>query len=105
MLEDLGHEVFVAKDGLTGAACILELRPDVALVDLGLPGIDGYEVARRVRAAASGAELYLVALSGYGGASDKIEAQRAGYDRHLTKPTSVEELLRVVNGSKPRGGA
>jgi len=104
MLEDLGHEVFVAKDGLTGAASILELRPDVALVDLGLPGIDGYEVARRVRAAAHGAELYLVALSGYGGAIDKIETQRAGYDRHLTKPTSVEELLRVVSGSKPRGG-
>ena len=104
MLEDFGHEVFVAKDGLTGAACILELRPDVALVDLGLPGIDGYEVARRVRAAAGGADLYLVALSGYGGATDKIEAQRAGYDRHLTKPTNVEELLRVVSGPKPRGG-
>ena len=90
MLEDLGHEVSVAKDGLAGAAQILELRPDLALVDLGLPGIDGYELARRVRAAENGAELYLVALTGYGGAGDKAKARSAGFDRHLTKPISVE---------------
>jgi signal transduction histidine kinase len=102
MLEDLGHEVFVARDGVTGLSRILELRPDLALVDLGLPGIDGYELARRVRAAENGAERYLVALTGYGGAADRAEAQRAGYDRHLTKPISLDELLRVIDGSNLR---
>jgi CheY-like chemotaxis protein/anti-sigma regulatory factor (Ser/Thr protein kinase) len=100
-LEDLGHEVWVAKDGLSGAAQILELRPDLALVDLGLPGIDGYEIARRVRAADNGAELYLIALTGYGGAGDKARAERAGFDRHLTKPIGIEELLRLLNAPKP----
>ena len=76
-------------------------RFDVALVDLGLPGIDGFEVARRIRAAADGASLYLVALTGYGGADDAVRAQSAGFDRHLIKPTSVEELARVVSFQKP----
>lgn len=103
MLEDLGHQVFVARDGLTGAARILELRPDLALVDLGLPGLDGYELARRVRASEAGSELYLVALTGYGDANDKAEARRAGYDRHLTKPISLEDLLHVISGSRRDG--
>jgi signal transduction histidine kinase/DNA-binding response OmpR family regulator len=102
MLTDLGYEVFVATDGVTGVARILELRPDLALVDVGLPGLDGYELARRVRRAANGADLCLVALTGYGGAQDKLEAQRAGYDRHLTKPLSLDELLQVLGGSSLR---
>ncbi|HEY0468106.1 MAG TPA: response regulator, partial [Polyangiaceae bacterium] len=101
VLEDLGHRVSVAKNGLEGAARILELRPNVALVDLGLPGIDGYEMARRIRAAPNGADLYLVALTGYGGAGDRAKAQEAGFDRHLTKPISVDELSQIVSGPKP----
>jgi signal transduction histidine kinase len=101
ILEDFGHEVSVAKNGVEGAARILELRPDVALVDVGLPGIDGYEVARRVRAAPNGADLYLVALTGYGGAEDKARAQTAGFDRHLTKPINIGELPQVMSGPKP----
>ncbi|HKO51887.1 MAG TPA: hypothetical protein VJV79_29460, partial [Polyangiaceae bacterium] len=62
---------------------------------------DGYEVARRVRAAPEGAELYLVALTGYGGAEDRAKAQSAGFDRHLTKPISIDELRQVVNSPKP----
>ena len=100
ILEDLGHDVSVAKNGIDGAARILELRPDVTLVDLGLPGIDGYELARRIRAAENGADLYLVALTGYGAAEDRVKAQRAGFDRHLTKPISSDELLLLVNGPK-----
>jgi signal transduction histidine kinase len=105
MLEDLGHEVVVARDGLSGVTRILELRPDLALIDLGLPGIDGYEVARRVRGAENGADIYLVALTGYGGADDKAEAERAGYDRHLTKPISVDQLVQVVSSPRPRTDA
>jgi CheY-like chemotaxis protein len=104
-LEDWGHHVSVAKNGLEGAARILELRPDVALVDLGLPGIDGYELARRVRAAPNGTELYLIALTGYGGAEERSRAQKAGFDRHLTKPIAVEELLQVLSHRKPVGAA
>jgi CheY-like chemotaxis protein len=100
ILEDFGHEVSVAKNGLEGTARILELRPDVSLVDVGLPGIDGYEVARRVRAAPDGADLYLVALTGYGGAEDKIRAQSAGFDRHLTKPISIGDLPQVLSAPK-----
>jgi signal transduction histidine kinase/DNA-binding response OmpR family regulator len=95
-LEDWGHQVWVAKDGIDGVARILRLQPDVALVDVGLPGIDGYEVARRVRAAPNGAELYLVALTGYGGVEDKDKARSAGFDRHLTKPIGVDELLQLL---------
>ena len=101
ILEDFGYEVSVAKDGLAGAARILELRPSVSLVDLGLPGIDGYELARRVRAAPNGADLYLVALTGYGGTDDKARALSAGFDRHLTKPISIDELNQVLNFPTP----
>ncbi|HET7538820.1 MAG TPA: ATP-binding protein [Polyangiaceae bacterium] len=101
-LEDAGHEVFVANDGLKGVARIRELRPDLALVDLGLPGLDGYELARRVRAAEDGADVYLIALTGYGASHDKLEAQRAGYDRHLTKPISLGELLQVIGSAELR---
>ncbi len=95
-LEHLGHEVIVAVDGLEGVAKLLALRPDVALVDIGLPGIDGYELARRVRSSPGGEELYLVALSGYGGSGAKAKAEAAGFDLHLTKPVDVDELSRVV---------
>jgi CheY-like chemotaxis protein len=101
ILEDLGHEVSVAKNGIEGAARILELRPDVTLVDLGLPGIDGYELARRVRAAPNGGDLYLVALTGYGATGDRAKAQSAGFDRHLTKPISSDDLLEIVSSPKP----
>jgi signal transduction histidine kinase/DNA-binding response OmpR family regulator len=101
MLEDNGHEACVAKNGLEGLARILELRPDVALVDLGLPGIDGYELARRVRRAPNGADFYLIALTGYGGAEDRARAEDAGFDGHLVKPPGVEELLQLVSRPKP----
>jgi signal transduction histidine kinase len=99
-LTGLGHDVQIAQDGEEGAARLLELRPDVALVDVGLPGIDGYELARRVRAAPAGHELYLVAITGYGGADAKARAETAGFDLHLTKPVDVEELRRVVGWVK-----
>ncbi|WP_433926822.1 ATP-binding protein [Sorangium cellulosum] len=101
-LEALGHEVTVAADGLDGVAKLLALRPDVAFVDVGLPGIDGHEVARRARAAPGGEALYLVALSGYGGAEDQGRSRRAGFDLHLTKPVTAATLQRVLAGR--RGG-
>ena len=85
LLESLGHQVTMAAEGNDGAAKALELLPDVALIDVGLPGIDGYEVARRVRAAEAGKELFLVALTGYGGSEERAKAEAAGFDLHVTK--------------------
>ncbi|WP_437964150.1 ATP-binding protein [Sorangium sp. So ce260] len=95
-IEALGHEVTVAADGLEGVSKLLELRPEVAFVDIGLPGIDGYEVARRARAAPGGEALYLVALSGYGGPEDQAKSRRAGFDLHLTKPVVGATLQEVL---------
>jgi len=104
LLEELGHEVEEAADGLAGAAKVLEVRPDVALVDVGLPGIDGYELARRVRAAQEGGSLYLVALTGYGGSEVRAKALEAGFDLHLVKPLNVSDLPQVLDGSFGRNG-
>lgn len=86
-----GHEVQHASDGPSGVAMILDAAPDVALVDIGLPGFDGFEVARRVRASAKD-RVRLIALSGYGQAEDRARALRAGFDDHLTKPVGFEAL-------------
>jgi signal transduction histidine kinase/DNA-binding response OmpR family regulator len=104
LLEELGHEVEEAADGLAGAAKVLEVRPDVALVDVGLPGIDGYELARRVRAAQEGGSLYLVALTGYGGSEVRAKALEAGFNLHLVKPLNVNDLPQVLDGSFGRNG-
>jgi CheY-like chemotaxis protein len=103
-IEQLGHEVLVAPDGLEGVALIGEARPDIALIDVGLPGIDGYEVARRVRAARSDRVPLLVALTGYGGAEVAKRARDAGFDLHVTKPIDIERLQSVL-GAAPAPAA
>jgi CheY-like chemotaxis protein len=95
LLENLGHEVHVAVDGLEGVERTLALRPEVALVDIGLPLIDGFEVARRVRAAI-GSETFLLALTGYGQPEDRARAAAAGFDAHLTKPVDLDALERIL---------
>jgi signal transduction histidine kinase len=94
LLESEGHEVQTAADGLEGLAKLASFAPDVALVDVGLPGIDGYEVARRARA--SSARLRLVALTGYGQEEDRRRALEAGFDLHLTKPVAYDELRAAL---------
>jgi signal transduction histidine kinase/ActR/RegA family two-component response regulator len=96
LLQQLGHEVFFAEDGAAGVAGIVETSPDVALVDIGLPVLDGYEVARRVRATL-GNRVYLVALTGYGQSEDKELARKAGFDRHVPKPLDIVDLRRLLN--------
>jgi CheY-like chemotaxis protein len=95
-IEQLGHDVAVARDGLEGVALIGSTRPELALIDVGLPGIDGYEVARRVRAQGLGGDVRLVALTGYGGAEVKQAARDAGFDEHVTKPIEIERLREVL---------
>ena len=97
-LGSVGYELQTAADGPSGLAVILAHRPDVALVDIGLPLLDGYAVARRVRAAL-GNGVRLIAVSGYGQAEDRQRALSAGFDEHLTKPVTLvalDELLARV---------
>lgn len=95
LLQQAGHEVHEAADGLRGLEQALALRPDAAVIDIGLPGLDGYEVARRVRAAGR-THVLLVAVTGYGQAGDRQRSDEAGFDAHLTKPVdplALESLL------------
>jgi len=95
-----GYEVFVAADGTSGLRVIEQQRPDVALIDIGLPGISGYEVAENVRRRLRDDKVQLVALTGYGRAEDRRAVQEAGFDGHLVKPLNLEDLNTVLR--KPR---
>ncbi|MDC0715586.1 response regulator [Nannocystis bainbridge] len=97
-----GHDVAEAADGLEGVRCALEGRPDVAFVDIGLPGIDGYEVARRVRAGLDGHSPVLIALSGYGSPEHRELAHEAGFDEHVVKPIKLANLRRIVGAAAPK---
>jgi NO-binding membrane sensor protein with MHYT domain/CheY-like chemotaxis protein/nitrogen-specific signal transduction histidine kinase len=101
LLEHAGHRVLTARDGADGLKKIVEAKPDVALVDIGLPKVDGYEIARRLRAA--GSRTYLVAVTGYGLAADRERALQAGFDAHLTKPAATDTLLTIVADAPRRG--
>jgi CheY-like chemotaxis protein len=103
VLEQDGHHVDEARDGTEGVAQILAERPDIAIIDLGLPGIDGYEVARRVRTAL-GDSVALIAMTGRSSASDLHDAQTAGFDTHMTKPirrAALQRMLETVSRSRP----
>jgi two-component system CheB/CheR fusion protein len=97
-----GFECRGAEDGLKGLALIDELRPDLAIVDVGLPGIDGFEVARRIRTNPKHAEIRLIALTGYGQRSDQETALAAGFDVHLVKPVQPDRLaMMLMRGNTP----
>ncbi len=78
-----------------------EVAPDLALIDVGLPELDGYEVARRIRAGAGGKSMRLIAITGYGQAEDRQRALEAGFDAHLTKPVTPDELSIVLASASP----
>jgi PAS domain S-box-containing protein len=92
LLELLGHQVRVAGDGPAALAMLREFTPDAVVLDIGLPGMDGYEVAQRIRADPATRGLPLVALTGYGRAEDATRATEAGIDRHLVKPVDPDAL-------------
>ena len=95
ILERRGHKVVEAGDGLEGLACILAEQPDIAIVDIGLPGIDGYEVARRVRAVL-GPAIHLAAMTGYGSPADRERARQAGFDTQVTKPVDIDVIEQLL---------
>ena len=96
LLEEQGHTVAEAADGASGVQVIAREKPDVALVDLGLPTMSGFEVARQIRQREELAGVFLVALSGYGSEADIGQAREAGFDTHLTKPTDTKRLYRLI---------
>jgi len=100
LLRTGGHDVTCAEDGPGGLEKVLKLAPDIAFVDLGLPGFDGLELAHRARA--RGSTAHLVALTGYGQPEDKHRAKDAGFDEHLTKPVLDSDIERVVLGVQAR---
>jgi signal transduction histidine kinase len=95
-LELMGHEVHLGRSGPEGVAVAERVRPEIVVCDIGLPGIDGYEVARRLRRLVP--EAVLVALSGYAQPEDRRRAADAGFARHLAKPPRLEELDRLLAG-------
>jgi CheY-like chemotaxis protein len=94
LLELRGHEVRVTHSGPEGVLAALEWRPSVVLCDIGLPGLDGYGVARELRRNPLTAQVRLVAVTGYGSEEDRRRSREAGFDLHLTKPVEPDDLLR-----------
>ena len=103
LLEDAGHEVMTESDPVVALERAQATRPDVCLLDIGLPRMDGHELARRLRATPPGRAATLVALTGYGGAADREKAAQAGFDHYMLKPPdplALERLLQSVAGAR-----
>jgi CheY-like chemotaxis protein len=107
LLELKGHAVQTAYDGVEAIKAVEVFAPEVVLLDIGLPNMDGYEVARRIRAMRSGKEVLLFALTGWGQESDKEQTRAAGFDEHLTKPVNaalISTLIAAQAGRRHRPG-
>jgi CheY-like chemotaxis protein len=96
LLEMEGFEVRVAHEGLTALQIAQEFRPDVVLLDIGLPGMNGFEVASRLRSQPESAHALLIALTGYGEAESRLRSAQAGFDFHMVKPADVNLLLSMI---------
>ena len=105
LLETLGATARTAYDGLAGVAAVDAFDPDLIFVDIGMPGVDGYETARRLRSNPHERRFLLVALTGWGQQEDRRRAQDAGFDLHLTKPAPIDALENLLALARPPGGA
>ena len=103
VLELGGDEAFCTYDGPSTINLVATHEPDVVLLDIGLPGMDGYQVAEQLRAKWSADEMTLVAVTGYGGEEDHHRVRRAGFDYHLVKPVNLELLEKALEGRRTRG--
>jgi signal transduction histidine kinase len=99
LLEDQGHETFMAHDGVEGLAAAERLRPDVVLMDLGLPRIDGFDACRRIREQPWGKRMLVIAITGWGQDGDRRRSQEAGFDHHLVKPVDARAISALMNDS------
>jgi CheY-like chemotaxis protein len=100
-----GHETHKAHDGADAVRTAERVRPDIVLMDIGLPILNGYEACRRIRNQAWGAPITMVAITGWGQEEDREQSNAAGFDLHLVKPVDHDELLRVVGSARARSSA
>ena len=105
LLEFEGHEIHKAHDGADAVRTAERVRPDIVLMDIGLPILNGYDACRRIRNHAWGAAIIMVAITGWGQDEDREQSTAAGFDLHLVKPVDHAELLRVVGSARPRASA
>jgi CheY-like chemotaxis protein len=101
----IGHEVRLARDGPSALEAAAEFQPEIVVLDIGLPGMDGYEVGLRLRAARGSAGIVLVAVTGYGQEEDRQRARDAGFDHHLVKPITPDAILAVLGPTRPTSGS
>ncbi len=95
LLAEHGYTVEIAHDGPGGLKTALSFKPDILLLDIGLPGMDGYELARRLRSDGFASEL-MIAVSGYAHEADIERSRAAGFDRHLAKPVDIDHLVKSL---------
>ena len=103
LLRLLGYDVRAEQDGLKALSCAVEFRPEVALIDLSLPGLDGCTVARRMREMAVTRDTCLIAMTGWATEESESRTRDAGFDLHLVKPLSINELTNALSWAGARG--
>jgi CheY-like chemotaxis protein len=96
LLRVLGAEVALAHSGRAALECVSTFKPDVVLLDIGMPGMDGYEVARRIRANPANRDISLIALTGWGQDEDRRRSSAAGFNYHLVKPADIDQLRQLL---------
>ena len=96
LLKASGHDVRTAHDGVAAVQAVLDYRPSVVVLDIGLPGMDGYEVAKRIRQDPMLKHVVLVALTGYGQELDRETSEQAGFNHHLVKPARFAQLQKIL---------
>lgn len=101
LLSSEGHDPHTAPDGERALDLARTLRPDVAVIDIGMPGMNGFDVARAIRAEPIGEQMVLIALTGWGQEQDRQRALASGFDYHCTKPVSIDDLLRLIDSPRP----
>lgn len=97
MLQLAGHVVYDAADGVRGLELLNQVRPDVGIIDIGLPRMDGHEIAKRIRAEPHGRGMLLIALTGAGSPGDADRSFEHGFDFHLVKPVDPDQLARLLS--------
>jgi CheY-like chemotaxis protein len=96
LLEESGHQVRMAHDGPTALEAALADRPNVVFLDVGLPGLNGFEVAKRIRQRLDSQNIMLIAVTGYGHEKDRQRSQEAGFDHHLVKPVDFDKVQQIL---------
>ena len=105
LLAVCGHETHVAHDGLAAIDAAERLRPDVILLDIGLPKVNGFEACRQIRQRPWGKDVVIIALTGWGQDVDRRRSQESGFDHHIVKPVEHAALVKLLESGQSHGGA